>query len=111
MTTDTSSQSSRADSACAAPAPPDVVPARRRYGDLLQAAYSRGWTDGCFAAPFEPADRADLADPVSRGRSPADFALSLWGHQEGQPPAGLALNAPLWYARGVAEALEVAARR
>src|SRR4051812_49188390 len=111
MTTDTSAQNSLADSAGTAPAPPDVVPTGRRYEGLLQVAYSRGWTDGCFAAPFEPADRTDLAAPASRGRSSADFALSLWGHQAGQPPAGLDLSAPLWYAQGFGDALDAAARR
>jgi hypothetical protein len=88
------------------------VPDGLSYEDLLQAAYSCGWADGCFAAPLEPAaGRDDLPTPVSRGRTPADFARSLWGHRAGRPPAGLDLNAPLWYARGFAEALDMAARR
>jgi hypothetical protein len=90
---------------------PDVVPIGRRYGDLLQAAYTRGWTDGCFAAPLEPTGRTDSSEPVSQGLGPADFARSLWGRQAGTPPAGLVLNAPLWYARGFADALTADAHR
>ena len=89
----------------------DVEPIGTRYGDLLQAAYSRGWTDGCFAAPLEPTDRVDSPEPTSQGLDTTDFARSLWGCQAGEPPAGLDLNAPLWYARGFADALTVAVHR
>jgi hypothetical protein len=97
------------ESTACADARPGVLPLGRCYGDLLAAAYSRGWADGCFAAPFEPTDRTDSAGLASQGLSSADFARSLWGHRAGEPPAGLDLNAPLWYARGFAEAITVAA--
>ena len=75
-----------------------------RYGDLLEAAYALGRADGSFAERLEPVAPLD-AVPWCRGRSPAEFARLLWGEQPGTPPSGLELNAPLWYARGFAEAL------
>jgi hypothetical protein len=83
----------------------------RSYRDLLDAAYVRGWDDGSFAAPFEPQDGVQCAASVCQGRTPADFARSLWHPRPGEPPAGLALNAPHWYAHGFAGALAHAGRR
>jgi hypothetical protein len=75
------------------------------YRDLLDVAYVRGWADGAFAAPFEPGDGTRPVSPVCQGRTPADFARSLWTPRPGEPPAGLELNAPLWYAHGFGAAL------
>ena len=77
----------------------------RSYLDILDAAYARGWDDGWFAAPFEPADGSHARSPVCQGRAPADFARSLWSPRPGEPPSGLEVNAPLWYAHGFAAAL------
>jgi hypothetical protein len=82
----------------------------RVYRDLLHSAYARGWDDGSFAARFEPGECIDPVAPVCQGRTPADFARALWSSRPGEPPAGLAVNAPHWYARGFAEAVAVAGR-
>jgi hypothetical protein len=74
------------------------------YRDLLHSAYVRGREDGVFAARFEPAEcTGPVVGPVCQGRTPADFARALWSPRPGDPPAGLELNAPHWYARGFAE--------
>jgi hypothetical protein len=78
------------------------------YRDLLDSAYVRGWDDGSFAARFEPLEGVHQAGPVCQGCSPADFARLLWSSRPGGPPAGLELNAPLWYASGFAEAVALA---
>jgi hypothetical protein len=80
------------------------------YRELLDSAYVRGWDDGSFAARFEPGEDVDPAGPVCQGRTPGDFARLLWGSRPGRPPAGLELNAPLWYASGFAEAVALAGR-
>jgi hypothetical protein len=81
----------------------DNSPVPSSYRDLLEAARSLGRADGLFAARFEDTD-ADADCPVCQGRSPEDFARFLWGEQPGTPPSGLEVNAPLWYAQGLAEA-------
>ncbi|WP_448627580.1 hypothetical protein [Geodermatophilus sp. URMC 64] len=81
------------------------------YGDLLQAAYSLGRADGLFAARFEPEESPRSDCPVCQGRDPEEFARWLWADQPGQPPSGLLVNAPLWYARGFAEGLADERRR
>jgi len=75
------------------------------YGDLLESAYALGRADGRFAARLEPADPPPAPCACCQGRSPEAFARFLWGDQPGEPPSGLELNAPLWYARGFAEAV------
>jgi hypothetical protein len=93
-----------------------VLPARRpaevvdmadrsapTYRQLLGEAQELGRLDGRFAAAFElpgspPGGR-------SLGRSPAEFARLLWEGRPGEPPTGLELNGPLWYATGFAEGL------
>jgi hypothetical protein len=73
------------------------------YRQLLTEARERGRLDGRFAAAFEPVG-SDVGDRCL-GRSPADFARLLWGRRPGEPPSGLELNAPLWYAEGFAAGL------
>jgi hypothetical protein len=80
------------------------------YGDLLGSAYDRGRDDGSFAAGFEPGEAIDQAGPICQGRTPADFVRLLWSARPGDPPAGLELNAPLWYASGFADGVAVAGR-
>jgi hypothetical protein len=82
---------------------------------LLEEALELGRLDGRFAAAFEPAGwlppiaEAGGAGGRCLGRTPPEFAELLWGDRSGEPPAGLVLNAPIWYAAGFAEGL--AARR
>jgi hypothetical protein len=73
------------------------------YRQLLAEAHELGRLDGRFAAAFESAT-SDTGNHCL-GRSPADFARLLWGERPGEPPSGLELNAPSWYAGGFAEGL------
>lgn len=75
------------------------------YRDLLHTAYTLGRADGQLAADFEPPESAGPSRPRCRGRDPADFARQLWSLPGGDPPAGLEINAPHWYAHGFQEAL------
>jgi hypothetical protein len=73
------------------------------YRDLLDEAQELGRLDGRFAAAFESPGR-----PLGErclGRLPTEFAALLWEGRPGPPPAGLALNAPAYYAAGFAEGL------
>jgi hypothetical protein len=78
------------------------------YQNLLHTAYVRGRDDGVFAARFEPGECMAPVGPVCQGRTPADFARALWSHRPGEPPGGLELNAPHWYARGFADGVALA---
>ena len=77
------------------------------YGQLLEEALELGRIDGRFAAAFEPA--AGVVDGAAvaccAGREPAEFARLLWADRPGEPPTGLELNGPAWYATGFAEGL------
>jgi hypothetical protein len=75
------------------------------YSDLLHTAYALGRVDGLLAADFEPQESTGPSTACCRGRDPADFAGQLWDLPDGEPPAGLEINAPHWYARGFEEAL------
>jgi hypothetical protein len=75
------------------------------YPDLLRTAYAMGHIDGLLAADFEPPEGAGPSSEYCRGRDPADFARHLWDVPRIGPPAGLEVNAPLWYARGFEEGL------
>jgi hypothetical protein len=82
------------------------------YPDLLRTAYRWGRVDGFRAADLEPLEGADISSTSSRGCDPAGFARRLWTVPDAPPPAGLAVNAPHWYAHGFQEALaEVRAGR
>ena len=82
----------------------------RTYRQLLTEALEIGRADGRFAAAFE-SPSTTTAHTATRclGRTPAEFAGLLWGNCADAPPAGLELNAPLWYATGFAEGLAEAA--
>ena len=77
----------------------------RSYLDLLEVASSLGRADGCLAARFEPAGPVGPPSARCRGRDPTEFARLLWAGGPGDPPSGLEVNAPLWYAAGFAEGL------
>jgi hypothetical protein len=83
------------------------------YQQLLEEALELGRLDGRFAAAFEPTaplqPLADAAGPGGRclGRTPTEFAELLWEDRPGEPPTGLVLNAPTWYASGFAEGLAI----
>jgi hypothetical protein len=75
------------------------------YRQLLGEAQELGRWDGEFAAAFESPGTAAPFGERCLGRTPAEFACFLWGDQPGNPPVGLELNAPVWYAAGFAEGL------
>lgn len=72
---------------------------------LLRTAYGLGREDGVLAAAFEPAGSGHPDGRYCQGRRPEAFARRLWAEQPGDPPAGLELCAPVWYATGFAEGL------
>ena len=74
------------------------------YRELLEMALELGRADGQFAASFESEGTAEGPAPRCLGRTPEEFAGLLWG-RAGTPPAGLEVNAPLWYATGYSEGL------
>ena len=93
------------------------------YRRALETARALGHADGCLAADLE-SDlgfdlRADTAvDPAPpavgtwcRGLDPERFAALVWGGSGGAAPAGVVLNAPLWYLQGFGEALARARSR
>ena len=81
------------------------------YGQLLQEALELGRADGVFAAAFEcPGGTAGRADRCL-GRTPAEFARMLWDGRPGNPPSGLEVNAPIWYATGFRAGLAEGAAR
>lgn len=76
------------------------------YCQALLSAWEMGRADGITAATWDlESEAVPLASGAARGRSPAAFARHLWGDRPGQPPAGLEVNGPLWYATGYREAL------
>jgi hypothetical protein len=80
------------------------------YPALLEEAYALGVSDGAFAGAFESVGLADPVPATCRGRSAEEFADLLWGNRAGRPPRGLAVNAPLWYARGFTDGRGLATR-
>jgi hypothetical protein len=75
------------------------------YRQLLEEAQELGRLDGRFAAAFEPTGSAAEGSGRCLGRTPAEFAALLWEHRRGDPPAGLEINAPSWYAVGFEDGL------
>ena len=78
------------------------------YQQLLEIALELGRADGRFAAAFEAPRTSDGHAARCLGRAPEEFARLLWGRPE-EPPAGLVVNAPLWYATGFREGLATGA--
>ncbi len=79
------------------------------YGRLLQEALELGRADGLFAAAFEAPGATSGRPDRCLGRTPAEFARMLWEGRPGRPPIGLEVNAPLWYATGFREGLQIGA--
>ena len=79
------------------------------YRLMLEEAQELGRLDGRWAAAFEPLEAPIEPGGRCLGRTAAEFARLLWEDRPGNPPSGLELNAPSWYATGFAEGL--AARR
>jgi hypothetical protein len=79
------------------------------YGQMLEEARELGRADGRFAAAFESPGKHSGRPDRCLGRTPAEFARLLWEGRPGNPPIGLEVNAPLWYATGFAEGLTPAA--
>jgi hypothetical protein len=78
------------------------------YPRLLGVAYELGRADGCLARDLQACDLRAWGEAQDdgrpgdrcRGRAPQEFAALLWADRPGAPPAGLEVNAPLWYAAG-----------
>ena len=88
------------------PGPPsDGLP----YHRLLAAAYELGRADGRLARVLRADDVGGRDDgrpgDRCRGRAQREFAVLLWGDRPGAPPAGLEVNAPLWYSAGFHDGL------
>ena len=86
------------------------------YRRALETAHALGRADGCQEADLEADLAADLGPasvgPWCRGLDPERFAALVWGTTtRGAAPAGVVLNAPLWYAQGFGEALARARSR
>jgi hypothetical protein len=79
------------------------------YQQLLDEAQELGRLDGRFAAAFEHPG-AGVSAGRCLGRTPEQFARLLWEGRAGNPPSGLELNAPAWYAAGFAEGLTAGTR-
>jgi hypothetical protein len=94
----------RRDGERGAAAPHRQVPPALGYLQALRLAYDLGWADGRLAADLGLGEPPDPTGPVCRGRDAGGFAQSLWG--AGPVPSGLEVNAPLWYAAGMADALD-----
>ncbi|MGR7027090.1 hypothetical protein [Geodermatophilus sp. URMC 62] len=71
----------------------------------LEAARALGRADGLLAAGFEPAGEPAATGSCCHGLDPDDLARLVWDAGAGTPPAGVRLDAPLWYAQGFREGL------
>jgi hypothetical protein len=81
----------------------------------LEAARALGRADGRLAVEVEAVADEAVADDAPaavgawcHGLCPEDLAGLVWGAGAGPAPAGVRLNAPLWYAHGFREALAAA---
>jgi len=77
------------------------------YAALLEEAQELGRLDGALAAALEVPDTGIPTGERCLGRTPPEFARLLWEGRPGDPPTGLEVNAPLWYATGFAEGVAV----
>jgi hypothetical protein len=86
----------------------DEVPRHRpgapAYTAVLENAYRLGRTDGRLAAVVGDAS-PDPSSPTCRGRTAAEFAEYLWADLPGEPPAGVEVNARIWYLTGLSHGL------
>ncbi|PRY50150.1 hypothetical protein LY71_104187 [Geodermatophilus tzadiensis] len=77
------------------------------YRRALEAARALGRADGRLAVDVEP-DGEPVLGPWCHGLDPEGLAHLVWEADGGPAPAGVVLNAPLWYAQGFREALACA---
>jgi hypothetical protein len=75
------------------------------YVRALETAYALGRADGLLAVQLETVEEPAAMSSWCHGLDPDDFAGHVWGAGAGTPPAGVRLNAPLWYAHGFREAV------
>ena len=71
----------------------------------LEWARALGCADGRTAFAFEPDEEPAAAGSWCHGLGPEDFARLVWNGGAGTAPAGVRLNAPLWYGLGFREGL------
>lgn len=82
-------------------------PGAPAYVAVLEAAYRLGHADGRLAAAVDDG-LPDPLSPVCRGRTAAEFAAHLWSDLPGEPPAGVEVNARMWYLTGLTDAMSEA---
>jgi hypothetical protein len=75
------------------------------YLRALETAHALGRADGLLAVDLEPVEEPAAMGSCCHGLEPEALAASVWGAGAGTPPAGVQLNAPLWYAAGFREAV------
>jgi hypothetical protein len=75
------------------------------YLHALEAAHALGRADGHLAVDIEPDGEPAAVGPYCHGLAADDFARLVWGAGSTTVPAGVRLNAPLWYGHGFREAL------
>ena len=78
------------------------------YLRALGTASELGRADGRLAVGFEPGGEPAPLGSWCHGLAPEDLAHLVWDAGAGPAPAGLVLNAPLWYAQGFREVLACA---
>jgi hypothetical protein len=71
----------------------------------LESARALGCADGRTAFEFEPDDEPVAVGSWCHGLGPEDFARLVWHGGADTAPAGVRLNAPVWYALGFREGL------
>ena len=75
------------------------------YLRALEAAHALGRADGHLAVDIEPDGEPAVVGPYCHGLAADDFARLVWSAGAGTVPAGVRVNAPLWYGHGFREAL------
>ena len=71
----------------------------------LEAAQALGRADGRLAVELEPVGEPAPVGSWCHGLDPEGLARLVWDVAAAPPPAGVVVNAPLWYAQGFREAL------
>ena len=78
------------------------------YLRALEAAHALGRADGRLAVDIEPAGEPAPMGAWCHGLDPEDLGRLVWDAGAGPAPAGVVVNAPLWYGQGFREALACA---
>lgn len=81
------------------------------YRFALETARALGRADGRLEAELGVGPGPAPVGPWCRGLDPERFAALVWGTAGGDAPAGVVLNASLWYAQGFREAAAPAGTR